>query len=69
MALGDRLGGIVDLFKQFKDLLPIALEIIECLKDLDPPVRARTIEIVVNRLTDDAGERGEITARIERLVA
>ena len=61
--------GIIDLFKNFKDLLPIILEIVECFKGMSPDEKQVAMNIVARFSAETPEQQQEIREQLQQLVS
>lgn len=64
---GERIKELIELFNNLKDIVPVILEIVECVKQLDPAQRQKIASIIANRVIDDEEKRSEFVQRIVKL--
>lgn len=64
---GERIKELIELFNNLKDIVPVILEIVECVKQLDPVQRQKIASIIANRVIDDEAKRSEFVQRIVKL--
>ena len=59
MALGDRIKGIIELFENLEDILPLVLKLVECFKSMSMEHQDQIKAIIVARVSDDNKESVE----------
>lgn len=64
---GERIKELIEIFNNLKDIVPVILEIVECVKQLDPAQRQKIASIIANRVIDDEEKRSEFVQRIVKL--
>jgi len=65
--LGERLKGIIELFNEIKEFLPIIMQAMECLREMSPETRSQVANLIGKRITDDDEVRAKFVESIKAI--